>query len=98
MRWYVPILAVVSTVLLCAGMFNLKASTKEVFPDEPVRNVLFQECTQCHSLGKMVTAELTADEWEFLVYDMVARGAPVHQEDLSALITYLQNSFATDKK
>lgn len=97
MKWYAITPAAVGAVLLCAVLINSQASAEETFPDVPVRNVLFQECTQCHSLGKVVTADLTADEWQFLVYDMVARGAPVYQEDLSALITYLQNNFATDR-
>lgn len=67
------------------------------YPDSPGRDTLFLACTQCHSLGKMSTAKLSAADWEFIVYDMIARGAPVHQEDIRDLTRYLQDNFATDE-
>jgi mono/diheme cytochrome c family protein len=74
-----------------------KADSQEAFPDEPGRDTLLLACTQCHSLGKMVAADLTADDWQFIVYDMISRGAPVHQEDIADLTKYLQRNFAADK-
>ena len=71
---------------------------QEQFPNEPGRDTLFLVCTQCHSLGKMVAAELTADDWQFVVYDMISRGAPVEHDDVEALTTYLQNNFAKDRR
>ena len=73
------------------------AGSQEQFPDEPGRDTLFLACTQCHSLGKMIAADLTKDDWEFLVYDMIARGAPVHEEEIADLKTYLQDNFASDR-
>jgi mono/diheme cytochrome c family protein len=74
-----------------------KADSQEAFPDEPGRDTLLLACTQCHSLGKMVAADLTKDDWQFIVYDMISRGAPVHQEDIADLTKYLQRNFAADK-
>ncbi len=71
---------------------------QEQFPDDPGRDTLVLACTQCHSLGKMVTADLTADDWQFVVYDMISRGAPVEQKDIRNLTTYLQSNFATDRR
>ena len=71
---------------------------QEQFPDEPGRDTLFLVCTQCHSLGKMVAADLTADDWQFVVYDMISRGAPVEHDDVQALTTYLQKNFAKDRR
>ena len=84
------------TALLALGAAG-PAVSQEPFPDAPGRDALFLACTQCHSLGKMVNAKLTADDWQFLVYDMIGRGAPVHQEDIADLSKYLQDNFATDK-
>ena len=74
-----------------------RAESQEPFPDEPGRDTLLLACTQCHSLGKMVSADLTKDDWEFLVYDMIARGAPVHQDEIRDLTTYVQDNFANDR-
>jgi hypothetical protein len=90
------------TVSACAlTMLTLgaarEAGGQEPFPDAPGRDTLFLACTQCHSLGKMVAANLTTDDWQFLVYDMIARGSPVHQEDIADLTKYLQDNFANDR-
>ena len=92
--------------LLLATVFVLPASlgittlavSQEIFPQGPGRDTLMLVCTQCHSLGKMVAAELTAEDWQFVVYDMISRGAPVHQEDIADLTKYLQDNFAIDKQ
>ena len=83
--------------LLASLALSLPAIGQEQFPDAPGRETMLLVCSQCHSIGKMVLADLTAEDWEFIVYDMTARGAPLHQEDIKKLITYLQDNFATDK-
>lgn len=93
----------ISTVALAAAILTgisvsaPQATSQEAFPDQPGRDAMMLACTQCHSLGKMVIADLTRDDWEFVIYEMVGRGAPVHEEDLADIIKYLQNNFATDK-
>ncbi len=83
-------------ILLVSLGFSTMAVSQELFPDGPGRDTLMLVCTQCHSLGKMVAAELTVEDWQFIVYDMISRGAPVHQEDIANLTKYLQDNFATD--
>ncbi len=89
--------AIVFILLASLGLTTF-ALSQETFPEGPGRDTLLLVCTQCHSLGKMVAAELTADDWQFIVYDMISRGAPVHQEDIAGLTKYLQDNFAVDKK
>jgi len=92
--------ALVGSIAILVATVGLPhiASSQEAFPDAPGRDTLFLACSQCHSIGKMVAAELTADDWQFVVYEMIGRGAPVHQEDIADLMKYLQDNFATDKK
>jgi hypothetical protein len=52
------------------------------FPEAPGRDTVFLVCSQCHSIGKMAGADLTADDWQFVVYDMIARGAPVQDDSI----------------
>ena len=89
--------AIISILLVSLGLTTLAVS-QESFPEGPGRDTLLLVCTQCHSLGKMVAAELTAEDWRFIVYDMISRGAPVHQEDIANLTEYLQDNFAIDKQ
>ena len=43
-------------------------------------------------------AKLTAADWEFTLYDMISRGAPVRDEEIDALKKYLIDNFAIDAK
>ena len=88
-----------AVVFVVAGLvFTPLAVGQDSFPEAPARDTLIVACTQCHSLGRMAIATLTAEDWQFVVYDMIARGAPVRQEDIADLTTYLQDNFATDKQ
>ncbi len=55
-------------------------------------------CSQCHSLTRITDANLNAEEWEFTLYDMIARGAPVHEVDLALVRQYLIDNFAIDEQ
>ncbi len=91
-------IAAAFAVLVAATAFTGPRAVGQVgFPEGPGRDTLLLACTQCHSLGRMMVADLTADDWEFIVYDMIGRGAPVHQEDIADLTKYLQANFATDR-
>ncbi len=85
-------------ILLVSFGFATMAASQDLFPDAPGRDTLILACTQCHALGKMVAVELTAEDWQFIVYDMISRGAPVHQEDIADLTKYLQDNFAIDNQ
>lgn len=90
-----PTLAMLAPLALLA--WSCRAVGQDPFPNEPGRETLFLVCTQCHSPGKMLSADLSREDWEFIVYDMISRGAPVHQEDIDVLIAYLQRNFATSE-
>lgn len=80
-------------ITLLAG----RAVSQAPFPDEPGRDTMLLACSQCHSAGKMLSVKLDAEEWEFIVYDMLARGANVHADDVEMVLDYIQRNFATDK-
>jgi mono/diheme cytochrome c family protein len=80
------------------SVFALGARAQVQFPDAEGRDTLLLVCSQCHSLNRITRATLTADDWEFILYDMIARGAPVHEDDVAALKKYLQDNFATDRR
>jgi hypothetical protein len=43
-------------------------------------------------------AKLTAADWEFTLYDMISRGAPVRDDEIDALKMYLVDNFAINAK
>lgn len=90
--------AILSTTVALAVLLLMQspAQGQSAFPQGPGRDTLFLACSQCHSIGKILNAHLTADEWRFVVYDMISRGSPVHADDLNELTKYLQDNFATE--
>lgn len=90
---------VIISVWIAAALVALapNATGQGAFPEGPGRDTLLLNCTQCHSLGRIALADFTADDWQFIVYDMIGRGAPVHRGDIADLTKYLQTNFASDR-
>ena len=65
-------------------------------PEGENRDKVIMACSACHGLDNIFNASnpLSAEDWEFYVYEMIARGAPVRQEDIQDIIDYLAENFA----
>ena len=62
----------------------------EVFADAAAASgYLAATCTICHSLDRIETARFDESRWRATVTDMRAKGAPVAEENLDALVDYL---------
>ena len=70
---------------------------QDPFPQGEVRDTVVVVCSQCHPLTRIIDGDLTAAQWEFTLYDMIARGAPLHAEDMEPVRQYLIDNFATDR-
>ena len=92
-RWTVAAALISGLVFVTTGPI----SSQEVFPEGKGRDTLFLVCTQCHALNRMTEAQFTADDWEFIVYDMISRGSPVYEKDIGALKNYLIDNFAIEE-
>ncbi len=68
------------------------------FPEGEGRDKVILVCSQCHVLTRITDNDLSAEEWEFTLYDMIARGAPLHEADLENVRRYLIENFASDKR
>ena len=88
----------ISALLTVLGLVTAGSiSGQEMFPEGEGRDTLFLACTQCHALNRMTEARFTADDWEFIVYDMISRGSPVYEKDIDALKKYLIDNFAIEE-
>ena len=68
------------------------------FPAGEARDTVIVVCSQCHVLTRITDNDLNAEEWEFTLYDMIARGAPLYESDLETVRRYLIENFATDER
>ena len=66
-------------------------------PEGEHRDKVIMVCSACHGIDNIFNAsqKMSAEDWEFYVYDMVARGAPVGKEDMGDIIEYLADNFTT---
>ena len=62
----------------------------EIFADvDTAGGYLAATCTICHSLDRIETARFDERRWRATVTDMRAKGAPVAEENVDALVDYL---------
>ena len=84
--------------LLTAVLATSASVGAQGLPQGDGLDVVVVACTQCHSLDRLTTVELTAAEWENALYDMMARGAIVEKGDLASVREYLARNLAVDRK
>jgi len=92
--WITSGIAISGLIIFSTGL----TQSQEIFPAGQGRNTLFLVCVQCHSLSRVTEARLSAVNWEFTLYDMISRGAPVREEEMETLKKYLVENFAIETK
>lgn len=77
-------------------MLPLPVFAQDPLPEGSGRDAMVVICSQCHPLTRIFDSDMDAAEWETLLYDMIARGAPVYERDIEMLRAYLAENFARD--
>ena len=85
-----------STLIFLTLLYVPGLAWAQGLPEGEDRDKVIMACSACHGLDNIFNASnpLSAEDWEFYVYDMIARGAPVRQEDTQDIIDYLVDNFA----
>jgi hypothetical protein len=52
-----------------------------------------ETCTTCHDLRGIIQLRKSKDDWEALVLDMGARGAPLMLDEIDPIVAYLTSVF-----
>lgn len=83
-------------VLLVTGLLWPYAGQAQGLPPGKGMERVLTACTACHGLDNLTNPhkKLTAEEWEIYFYDMVARGAAIHEDEMEMVKKYLIDSFA----
>ncbi len=71
-----------------------KSDPSEYLPPGPAKPLVAKQCTACHDLDGAIRLRQTKADWEALVVDMVARGAPLTIEEVDAIVAYLAEAFS----
>jgi hypothetical protein len=81
--------------MLMAGLLLPAAGLGQALPEAEGRDQMLVACTKCHGLDNIISPhkELSAEEWEMYVYDMISRGAYIPTDDIDKVIRYLIDNF-----
>ena len=67
-------------------------------PEGPGKQILLNTCTMCHNLQRIKNGRRSAEEWEETLLAMLNEGAPVSDEQLPVIHTYLSRHFGVDQR
>lgn len=67
-----------------------------MLPEGEGKDLMVTQCTNCHTLEKIVTQRRTVEEWADTVYDMIGRGAMIFVEEADAIANYLGKSLGPE--
>jgi len=83
-----------SAWLLVALVSPWRSATGQApLPDGPGKDAVQAYCTQCHSLGRVVSAGHTPQEWRTVVDMMVNDGARLPRDQVAVVSAYLAKHF-----
>lgn len=75
-------------------LVGITSAPAQNLPDGPAKQTVQSVCIQCHSLSHVTGSRMTKADWEYVVTDMVGRGAPLMEDEIQSVIDYLSTNFA----
>ena len=81
-----------------AMLIGITSAFAQNLPDGPAKQTVQSVCIQCHSLSYVTSSRMTKADWEYVVTDMVGRGAPLMEDEIQSVIDYLSANFAKPNK
>ena len=76
-----------------SGQAAANTNPVATFPEGQGKEIIETVCSQCHGLNNISDASRTKEEWESVVSDMVARGAPLLIDEIETVANYLAEHF-----
>ncbi|MCX7802207.1 MAG: c-type cytochrome [Meiothermus ruber] len=76
---------------LCAALFLALGQAQ--LPEGPGKTLLEQKCAVCHGLEVITNQRLNANDWDFIVGQMIGFGAQVNPEERKTIVAYLAENF-----
>jgi mono/diheme cytochrome c family protein len=63
-------------------------------PDGPGKDFVESHCSVCHGLDRVAAAKRTPDQWNRIIHRMIFLGAPVSDDEVKTVSTYLDANFS----
>jgi len=66
-------------------------------PEGKGKDVVEKACTVCHGTSHFTGSRLSKSDWEYVVSDMIDRGALITEDERKIIVEYLAEHFGPDK-
>ena len=76
-----------------SGQSAAGSSAATTLPAGNGKEIVEMVCSQCHGLNNLTDARRTREDWDSVVSDMVARGAPLLIDEIDSVTSYLAEHF-----
>ncbi len=70
------------------------AADEPALPDGPGKSQVIEACSSCHAVTQVTSQVRSIAQWAETVEQMIARGAPVSDDDYPIIVRYLGKYFA----
>lgn len=87
--WIVLVAIVMVAALAACGGGTPSSSGAEIDAATLVQN----RCTQCHSLDKVTSVQMTQAQWDQTVSNMIQKGAQLSGDEHVAVVAYLAETY-----
>jgi len=87
------LLAALFAVGMTAGAWGQGAA----LPEGKGKDVVEKACTVCHGTSLFTGNRLSKSDWEYIVNDMIDRGALITKDEVPIIVEYLTEHFGPDK-
>jgi cytochrome c5 len=75
-----------------------KAKSEDLLPDGKGKDVTKRVCSGCHSVSVFADKRHSADEWDVIINNMIAKGLDAPDDDLTSVHNYLVTYLGPAKK
>ncbi len=82
------------TVLAGVALAGAAVADEPELPDAPGKAQVVEACSTCHALTQVTSQARSLAQWADTVEQMIARGAPVSDDDYPVIVKYLGKFFA----
>jgi hypothetical protein len=86
------ILSLILFIILAVPVMSQSA-----LPDGEGSDIVDDVCTMCHDLTNIIDSKRSAEQWRFVVNQMVMQGAPLQDYEVDTIVDYLSNNFGLEK-
>ena len=81
-------------ILAALALASAVKAEETPLPDGPGKTQVIEACSSCHALTQVTSQARSITQWAEIVEQMIARGAPVSDDDYPVIVKYLGKYFA----